>query len=87
MYYVYLLLCTDSTLYTGITTDLERRLAEHKAGTGARYTKVHGAEKILYSEAHPDRSAASKREAEIKKLSRINKLSLTKGKFNNKISK
>ncbi len=76
MYFVYLLLCTDGTLYTGITTDLERRFAEHKAGTGARYTKAHGAKKILYSEAHPDRSAASKREAEIKKLTRTKKLAL-----------
>lgn len=80
MYFVYILECADKTLYTGITTDLKRRLAEHKAGVGARYTRVHGAKKFIYTEKHKNRSAASKREAAIKKLSRAQKLALAKTK-------
>lgn len=76
MYYVYLLLCKDKTLYTGITTDIDRRLEEHKSGKGGHYTRTHGALRMLYSEAHKDRSAASKREAEIKKLPRLRKIEL-----------
>lgn len=76
MYYVYLLLCADSSIYTGITTDLTKRLEKHKAGTASRYTRAHGAVKILYSEEHPDRSNAQKREAEIKSWSREKKLEL-----------
>lgn len=76
MYYVYLLLCRNKTLYTGITTDLARRLAEHKEGKGGHYTRAHGATRMLYSEPHKDRSAASKREAEIKKMTRTQKLEL-----------
>ncbi len=78
MYFVYLLECGDKSIYTGITTDLKRRLAEHKDGTGGHYTRAHGAKKFLYTEKHPDRSTASKREAEIKKWPRIKKLSLAK---------
>ena len=77
MYYVYLLLCSDQTLYTGITTDLIRRLEEHKSGKGGHYTRAHGAIKILYSEEYADRSLASKREAKIKSLTREEKLSLS----------
>jgi putative endonuclease len=75
-YFVYILECADATLYTGITTDLARRLAEHKNGTGAKYTKSHGARAIRYSERKKTRSSASKREAAIKKLSRSEKLKL-----------
>lgn len=76
MYFLYILVCSDGSLYTGITTDVKRRFDEHKAGTGGRYTRAHGAKKILYTEKYPDRSSASKREAEIKKWSRIAKLKL-----------
>lgn len=76
VYFVYILQCADKSLYTGITTDLARRLAEHKDGTGSNYTRARGAKKIVYSERHPDRSAASRCEAAIKKLSRKNKLAL-----------
>jgi putative endonuclease len=76
MYYLYLLRCSDDTIYTGITTDLVRRLAEHQSGAGARYTRAKGAAEILYSEEHADRSAASKREAEIKRWPRKKKLTL-----------
>jgi putative endonuclease len=76
MYFVYVLRCKDGSLYTGITTDLARRLAMHKAGTASRYTRAKGVGKMLYSEKQPSRSAASKREAEIKKWPRTRKLAL-----------
>lgn len=75
-YHVYIIECHDGTLYTGITTDLARRLAEHAAGKGAAYTRTHGAARIAYSETQPDRSAASRREAAIKKLTRAQKQAL-----------
>ena len=75
-YFVYLLECADGSLYTGITTDVARRLKEHQAGTGGHFTRAKGALRILYTEEHPDRSSASKREAAIKKLSRLQKLGL-----------
>ena len=76
MYYVYLLECGDGSLYTGITTDVARRFAEHKAGAGGHYTRARGAVRMVHSERHPDRSAASRREAQIKRLSREKKLDL-----------
>lgn len=76
MYTVYILECSDGSLYTGITTDVERRFKEHKSGIGANYTRSKKAKKIVYTESYPDRSSASKREAEIKRLSREKKLEL-----------
>ena len=76
MYYVYILQCKDGTLYTGITTDVKRRFNEHKAGKGGAYTYSHKVRRILYAEAKKNRSTASRREAEIKKLSRKSKLKL-----------
>ncbi len=76
-YFVYILQCTDGTLYTGITTDLARRFKEHKAGTGARYTRARGAVRMVYTETHANRSAVSRREAEIKRLPRSQKALLT----------
>lgn len=73
-----MLQCKDGSLYTGITTDLKRRLSEHKKGAGGHYTRARGATRMVYSEEHPDRSAASKREAAIKRLSRKNKQALIK---------
>lgn len=78
MYYLYILECSDGTLYTGITTDVNRRLEEHKSGKGAHYTSSRGAVKIVYTEEHLNRSTASKREAEIKKLKRKDKISIIK---------
>lgn len=66
MYFVYLLECEDGSLYTGITTDVNRRFEEHKKGIGSHYTKAKKAKRIIYAEEQPDRSAAQKREAEIK---------------------
>ena len=77
-YFVYILECVDKTLYTGITTDVERRFNEHLRGAGARYTRAHGARRMIYSERLRSRSAALKREAEIKRWPRIKKLWLAK---------
>ena len=79
MYFVYILECADGSLYTGITTDVARRLAQHKNKTGGHYTRAHGARKVLYTEECRDRSAASKREAEIKKWTRGEKMRMVKG--------
>ncbi len=76
MYYTYILKCKDDSLYTGITTDVERRLVEHKKGIGGNYTRSHGARDIVYIEDFEGRSAALKREAAIKKLKRSEKLAL-----------
>ena len=78
-YFVYLLECVDKSIYTGITTDVARRLREHRRGVGARYTRAHGAKKILYSEKYKTRSRALKREAEIKRWPRGKKLELAGG--------
>lgn len=70
-WFVYILQCADNTLYTGITTDLERRVSEHNDGKlGARYTRARRPVSLVYSEPCKNRSEASKREAEIKQLSR-----------------
>ena len=73
---VYMLECADQTLYTGITNDLERRLAEHEAGKGARYTKGRGPLRLVYQEICASRAEASRRETAIKLLSRAKKLRL-----------
>lgn len=78
MYHVYILQCNDGSLYTGITTDIKRRLTEHKNNKGGHYTSARGARKILYTERRPTRSAALKREAEIKGWRRDKKLVLIK---------
>jgi len=74
---VYILHCQDKTLYTGYTTDIKRRLLDHNEGMrGARYTKTRRPVKLVYAKRFRTRSAAMKREAEIKKLSRTQKLKL-----------
>ena len=77
---VYILRCADGTLYTGITNDLERRLAEHEAGQGAKYTKGRAPLQLVYQETCSGRGPASKRENEIKSLDRKAKLSLVSAK-------
>jgi putative endonuclease len=72
----YLLRCADDTLYCGITNDLEKRLAAHNAGTASKYTRVRLPVELVFAEPCADRSAASKREAEIKALKRAEKLKL-----------
>lgn len=76
MWYVYILQAKDGRLYTGITTDVERRLRAHKSGRGARFTRAFGARKIVYREEWPERSGAARRECAIKALSRREKLQL-----------
>jgi predicted GIY-YIG superfamily endonuclease len=76
MYYVYILECDDRSLYTGITNDVERRLSQHKNGTGGHYTRSRKVLGIVYTEACPDRPAALRREASIKKWPREKKLRL-----------
>jgi len=72
-WYVYIVECADRTFYTGITNDLVRRVDEHNAGRGARYTRGRGPVALRYHEIQPDRSRASTRECEIKALSRQGK--------------
>lgn len=76
MYFVYIILCDDKSLYTGITTDLKRRFAEHQSGKGGNYTRSRKVVKFVFSEEHPDRSSALKREAEIKGWKKEQKLKL-----------
>ncbi|MFZ3073581.1 MAG: GIY-YIG nuclease family protein [Minisyncoccales bacterium] len=77
MYFVYLLQCADNSIYTGITTDLERRFAEHKNKKGGHYTASREVKKMIYTEKLPTKSAALKREAQIKSWRRDKKLNLT----------
>jgi len=75
-WHVYILSCNDGTLYTGITNDLPRRVTEHNEGTASKYTRVKLPVKLIYSERKVSRSAALKREAEIKSLPRSEKIRL-----------
>jgi len=68
--------CSDGSLYTGITTDLDRRVAQHNAGTGARYTRTRRPVRLRASWEAADRSSALKEEYRIKQLSRSEKLNL-----------
>ena len=73
---VYILRCADDTLYTGITNDLENRLAMHESGKGAKYLRGRTPFTLCHTEILSDKSAALKRELEIKDLTRLQKLSL-----------
>ena len=73
---VYILECADGTLYTGITDDLGRRLRAHETGKGAKYTRGRGPLILRYREAHPDKGSALKREYELKRLRRDEKLAI-----------
>lgn len=79
MNYTYILKCADGTLYTGWTNDLEKRLAAHNTGRGAKYTKPRLPVSLFYSESYETREEAMRREAAIKKLTRAQKLALQKG--------
>ena len=72
-WYVYILRCGDGTLYTGVTDNVERRLAAHRSGKGAKYTRGRGPLELVYQEEVPDKSAALRREIEIKRLTRQEK--------------
>lgn len=73
---VYMLQCADGTLYTGITNDLPSRLDKHAQGKGAKYTRGRGPLALVFVEAHPNQSAALKREHRIKAMARAEKLGL-----------
>lgn len=77
-WFVYIVRCADDTLYTGITTDVAERIIKHNQGQGAKYTRGRGPVILIYQEKQVDKSAASQREAEIKKLTRQEKLLLVK---------
>jgi putative endonuclease len=76
MYFLYILECKNGSLYTGVTNNLARRFKEHKDGVGGHYTRSQEVVKIAYTEEYPDRSAALKREAQIKGWTRQKKLNL-----------
>lgn len=76
MPFVYMVRCADDSLYTGWTTDVERRVAEHNSGDAARYTRSRCPVELIYYEEVPDRSSALRREAEIRRLRRSAKLAL-----------
>ena len=76
MPYIYIVQCNDGSLYTGWTTDVERRVKMHNAGRGATYTKWHRPVKLVYAEELPTRGAAMQREAAIKKWPRHKKKKL-----------
>jgi len=71
--FIYIVRCADGTLYTGWTTDVERRIAQHNAGSGARYTRMRRPVALVYREEAPDRSTAMRREVAIKRLDRERK--------------
>lgn len=75
-WYLYMLLCKDGSLYTGITTDVEKRFEAHSAGKGAKYTRGRGPLELVYRETCGDHSAALKRELEVKRLTRQQKEAL-----------
>lgn len=77
-WFVYILRCNDGSLYTGITNCLERRLERHNRGLASRYTRSRLPVNLVYSEPQPDRSLASKREAEIKSWDRDDKMKFIK---------
>ncbi len=77
-FWVYLLRCADESIYTGMAKDVESRFKRHKAGAGAKYTRMRGVQEIIYSERHATIGAALKREAAIKKWPRKRKLALIK---------
>ncbi|SDE93024.1 GIY-YIG nuclease family protein [Halorientalis regularis] len=78
-HYVYVLRCADDTLYTGYTTDVQRRVAEHDAGEGAKYTRGRTPVELVHVESFDSKSAAMSREYEIKQYARAEKERLIEG--------
>ena len=79
---VYMILCSDNSLYTGISNDVERRMLQHAGQRGAKYFRGRQPEQLVYLESGHDRSTASQREAAIKKLRRIDKERLIQSEHN-----
>jgi len=82
MWYVYVIRCNDDKLYTGITTDIKRRLKEHNSGHGGRFTQFRKPVQLVYYLQAKDRSAALKKECEIKKMKRGKKIDMIKSRSN-----
>ena len=78
MWFVYIVLCSDHSLYTGISNNPEKRFLDHKLGKGGRYTRSHKVIKLLYKEQFKTQSEALKRESQIKSWSRTKKIQLLK---------
>jgi len=78
---VYILKCSNNTLYTGITDNIERRIKEHNSKKGGHYTSTFGPVELVWEENHPNRSSAMKRELQIKRWTRKKKEALIKGDF------
>ena len=78
MWSLYIIRCNDDSLYIGITSNLKKRIESHQKGTGAKYTRGRGPFEVVYTEIHPDRSKASRREFALKKLTLKQKLDLIK---------
>lgn len=76
MYWVYLIECSDSTLYTGWTSNLEKRIAVHNSGRGAKYTRGRTPVVLKYAEEYSDKNAAMQREWQVKQMSRSEKIKL-----------
>lgn len=81
MNYVYMLECSDGSLYTGWTNNLEKRIAAHNNGKGAKYTRVRLPVKLVYYEEYEDKIEAMKREYAIKRLTRKEKINLIENKL------
>jgi putative endonuclease len=75
-FYVYIILCADGSFYTGYTKNVDERLRQHRCGKGARYTRMHKPERLIYTELLDSRAQAMKREKVIKKMSHQQKLEL-----------
>ena len=78
-WFVYIVLCSDGSLYTGVSPDIKERVATHNAGRGAKYTRGRLPVRLVYREQHADRSAALRREAEIKRMTAEKKRKLIRG--------
>lgn len=78
MWHVYIVECSDKTLYTGVAKDVSRRVERHNAKDGGSYTRIRTPVKLAYQESHPTQSSALKREAQIKRWSRAKKLARIK---------
>lgn len=76
IWYLYILRCKDNTLYTGITTNVEKRLQQHRSGKGAKYTRGRAPLELVYQQVCKDHTEALKREAFVKKLTRKDKEAL-----------
>ncbi|PIU41187.1 MAG: endonuclease [Candidatus Omnitrophica bacterium CG07_land_8_20_14_0_80_42_15] len=79
MWYVYIIKCADTTLYTGVTKDVSRRIKEHNSKKGGSYTRTRTPIRLLYQEPQPHYSSALKREAQIKRWTKSKKVALING--------